>query len=468
MPKNKTKINVILILVLAFLSLNFCYPKYFNDGVDFINSSVHLGLPHFLNKPFLLGLDLQGGANLVYQADLSNVPEASRSNVMSGLRDIMERRINAFGVSEPVVQVEGQQLVVQLAGVFNVSKAINLIGQTPFLEFMEQLPASDSAAIIESSMGTTTAASVTPSTACQDVTFVNQFIQTYKTNPCFQPTQLTGKYLSSATVQFNQTSYAPEVSLQFNSDGAKIFQQLTSQNVGKILGIFIDGQAISLPTVQEAISGGQAQITGNFTVKEVQDLVKNLNAGALPVPITLISQQSVGPTLGKISLQQSLEAGLLGFLAVILFMIIFYRFSGFLASLALIVYVSLVLSIFKLIPVTLTLAGIGGFILSIGMAVDANVLIFSRFREELREGKEFKIALDEGFRRAWPAIRDGNVTTLIVAVILFAMGSSFVKGFAFSLSIGVLVSMFSAIVITKNFMKIFESTKLAKIRRLWS
>ncbi|PIX88714.1 MAG: protein translocase subunit SecD, partial [Candidatus Nealsonbacteria bacterium CG_4_10_14_3_um_filter_36_16] len=241
----------------------------------------------------------------------------------------------------------------------------------------------------------------------------------------------------------------------------------TGKNVRKILAIYIDGIPISTPVVQEKISGGKAQITGQFTVEEARTLSRNLNAGALPVPIKLISQQSVGPILGKISLEKSLKAGMLGFLAVIIFIILFYRLPGILASLALGIYAVLVLTIFKLIPVTLTLAGIGGFILSIGMAVDANVLIFSRMREELREGKSFSQSLEEGFNRAWPAIRDGNFTTLLVAAILFGFGSSFIKGFATTLSIGILISMFSALIITKNFLKCFLGTRLERVKWLW-
>jgi len=255
--------------------------------------------------------------------------------------------------------------------------------------------------------------------------------------------------------------------LEFNDEGAKIFEELTEKNVGKILAIYIDGIPISTPVVQEKISGGKAQITGQFTIDEAKNLARNLSAGALPAPITLISQQTVGPILGKISLEQSLKAGIFGFLSILLFMILFYRLPGILASLALGIYVALILSLFKIIPVTLTLAGIGGFILSIGMAVDANILIFSRMREELSSGKSFSVALEEGFRRAWPAIRDGNLTTLIVAAILFGFGTSFVKGFALTLSLGILISMFSAIFITRNFLNIFIGTKLEKINWLW-
>ncbi|PIV64873.1 MAG: protein translocase subunit SecD, partial [Candidatus Nealsonbacteria bacterium CG01_land_8_20_14_3_00_12] len=283
----------------------------------------------------------------------------------------------------------------------------------------------------------------------------------------FKATILTGKYLKRSELGFDQTTNRPLVHLEFNEEGAKIFEELTEKNVGKILAIYIDQIPISAPVVQEKISGGKAQITGQFTIEEAKDLVRNLNAGALPVPIKLISQQTVGPTLGKISLEESLKAGAFGFLAILVFMIIFYRIPGFLASFSLIIYVVLLLSLFKLIPVTLTLAGIAGFLLSMGMAVDANILIFSRFREELKIGKDYLAALEEGFRRAWPAIRDGNLTTILVGLILFGFGTSFVQGFALTLVIGNLIGMFTAIVITNNFLKVFARTKFERIKWLW-
>ena len=431
MPKKKIYLIVFIIFVLAFFAGNLVYPQFFK-------------LPHFPNIPFKLGLDLRGGTHLLYQADLSNVEDKAQG--MEGLRDVIERRVNLFGVREPVVQVQGERLIVELAGISEPSEAIKMIGQTPYLEFKEQKE------------------------NYEEILEKNRKVAETKEGEIedpFQATSLTGRYLQKAELGFEQTTGKPLVSLQFNDEGAKIFEELTSRNVGKQLAIYIDGLPISAPVVQEKISGGKAQISGKFTVDEAKTLARNLNAGALPVPIKLISQESIGPTLGQISLEKSLKAGTIGFLAVILFLILFYRLSGILASLVLGIYIALVLTIFKLIPVTLTLAGIGGFILSIGMAVDANVLIFSRMREELREGKSFSQSLEEGFNRAWPAIRDGNLTTLLVAVILFGFGSSFIKGFATTLSIGILISMFSAIFITKNFLNCFLGTRLERIKWLW-
>ena len=451
MSKRTVHLTLAFVLVLAFFAGNLSEPRYFNRGVDFLNQKLNWNFPHFWEISFKLGLDLQGGTHLVYEADLSQIEEKDYNSSMDGLKDVIERRVNLFGVREPVVQKEGagsrQRLVVELAGIIDPAQAIKEIGKTPFLEFKE--PKSNFEEIIENN---------------QKVFEAEEFGEI---EDPFQSTDLTGRYLDKAELGFDHITYKPLVLLQFNEEGSRIFEDLTSKQVGKPLAIYIDGILVSSPIVQEKISGGRAQITGSFTIDEAKQLARNLNAGALPVPINLISQQTVGPTLGKVSLQKSLKAGIIGFLVVLLFLIFFYRFPGFLASLALGIYVAIILSLFKIIPVTLTLAGIGGFILSIGMTVDANVLIFSRFREELSRGKNFSTSLEEGFKRAWPSIRDGNLTTLLVALILFGFGTSFVKGFALTLTIGILISMFSAIFITKNFLKFFEGTRLEKIKCLW-
>jgi len=431
----KNQLSLIIIIILAFFSLNFAYPKFINQGINFLNSKLLLNLPRFPEVSFKLGLDLQGGSHLVYEADLKNVEKGEEAEAMQGLRDVIERRVNLFGVREPIVRTQqvkdSYRLVVELPGVKDVSEAIKMIGKTPYLEFREETEEEGTSSIT------------------------------------FKPTKLTGKYLKKASLGFNQTTLEPQVLLEFNSEGAKLFKEITSRNVGKRLAIYIDDVLISAPVVREEISGGKAQITGNFTVEEARELARNLNAGALPVPIKLISQTSIGPTLGSISLQKSLKAGIWGFLGVILFMILVYRFSGVLAGLALMIYAGILLSLFKLIPVTLTLAGIGGAILSIGMAVDANVLIFERMKEERKAGESFQRAVEAGFSRAWPSIRDSNLTTLIVAVIMFSFGTSFVKGFALTLSLGILVSMFSALFITRTFLRSFIGLRLEKIKWLW-
>ena len=458
MTKRRVWLILISILVLAFFAGNLSYPQYFNQGVDFLNWKFNLKLPHFWNKPFKLGLDLQGGSHLIYEADLSQIAQADKSSAMSGLRDVIERRINYFGVQEPVVQVQGQRLIVELAGIVDQAEAIKEIGKTPFLEFKELKP-EDVVKKIEEKRKEIEGKTM------EEIKLIPDW-QLALEDP-YQSTGLTGKYLQKAVIKFDQTTYKSQVSLQFNDEGAKLFEELTARNVGKPIAIYIDQTAISAPVVQEKISGGKAQITGSFTTEEANDLVRNLNAGALPVPIKLISQQNVGSTLGKVSLEESLKAGILGFLGVILFMILFYRLPGLLASFALIIYIILVLAIFKLVPVTLTLAGIAGFLLSIGMAVDANILIFSRMREELSQQKNFSGAVEEGFRRAWPSIRDSNFNSLIVCAILFSFATSFIKGFALTLAVGILISLFSAIFITRMLLRIFIGTRLDKIKWLW-
>jgi len=452
MSKQKVFLFLIVIFFLAFLAVDLIFPQF-------------LKLSWIPNIPFKLGLDLQGGTHLVYEADLSNIDKSDYTSAMEGLRDIIERRVNLFGVQEPIVQTEeavgSHRLVVELAGIKDPAQAIKMIGQTPFLEFKIQRPEEETQKILDKKKEV-------EGKSEEEIKKIENWELSLE-DPYFESTELTGKYLDAKKTElsFDPNTGKPIILLRFNKEGAEIFEKLTEENIGKILAIYIDGVPISTPVVQEKITGGRAQITGNFSVQEARELVRNLKAGALPVPIKLISQQSVGPTLGAISLKESLRAGICGFLAVILFMIIFYRIPGLLAGIALGIYVIFILSLFKLIPVTLTLAGIGGFILSIGMAVDANVLIFSRFREELKEGKDFSIALKEGFRRSWPSIRDGNLTTLIVAMILFFFGTSFIKGFALTLSIGILVSMFSAIFITRSLMMIFTGTRIEKWRWLW-
>ncbi|MBI4135707.1 protein translocase subunit SecD [Candidatus Uhrbacteria bacterium] len=274
------------------------------------------------------------------------------------------------------------------------------------------------------------------------------------TPEAWRATELSGKHLKRAQLQFDPNTGVPQVGLVFSSEGGELFAEITRRNVERFVAIFLDGVPISIPRVQAPILNGEAVITGNFTPQEAKLLAQRLNAGALPVPVSLISQQTVGATLGEASVKASLKAGLIGFAAVALFMALFYRLAGIIAVLALIFYTALVLAVFKLIPVTLTLSGIAGFILSIGMAVDANVLIFERMREELRRGKDIAPAVEDGFKRAWPSIRDSNFTTLLGALIFFWFSTSLVKGFGLTLSLGVVISMFSALWVTRVFLRI--------------
>jgi len=461
------------VLVLAVLAGIFAYPNYFNKGVDFLNSKMSWTLPHFPEKPYVLGLDLQGGVSLVYQADLSSVTDKSGS--MSGLRDIIERRVNMFGVSEPIVQIQGQdRLLVELPGVTNVEEAISMIGQTPYLEFDEERTAEETKQITDKIKEIQDA----QAKGQDDITKIANW-QLALQNPYFKPTELTGKYLTKATVIFDQTTYKPQIQLRFNAEGDKIFAEVTGRNIKKPLAIYLDGysiidtsgdgkidnQDLYAPTVENKITGGEAVITGNMSTQTANSIASRLNSGALPVKIGApISQETVGPTLGSVSLQKSLVAAIYGLLAVVVFMVVFYRFPGLLASIALVIYVALTLAIFKLIPVTLTLAGIGGFILSIGMAVDANILIFARMKEEIKAGKSLSQSIDEGFKRAWPSIRDSNFNSLIVCAILFFVATSFIKGFAFTLALGILISLFSAIFITRIFLMVFVGKWAEKVK----
>jgi len=380
---------------------------------------------------FKLGLDLAGGTELVYKADMSQTPAGDRKDALSALQGVIERRVNLFGVAEPLVQTEEasslsgvteDRLIVALPGVTDIKAAVAALGETPTLEFR---------------LATTTLFGTT-------------------TQVLFLPTGLTGRYLSSAALGFGSGATAglsaPQVVLNFDSEGAKLFEQITSENVGQMLAIFLDGQPISTPTIQEAIPGGQATISGNFTAVEARDLVRNLNFGALPVPIELQSSSAVGPTLGAAAISAGVIAGVVGFLIVALFMIGWYRFPGVIAVIALVEYVAFMLAVIKVIPVTLTASGIAALIISVGMAVDANVLIFERTKEELREGKGPREAVHIGFSRAWPAIRDGHLTMIISGVVLFWLGTSIVQGFALVFVLGVLASFISAVTLSRIFM----------------
>jgi len=649
-----------LIIALTFIASVVDIGQYYNRAID----KFGLPIPHTKEIVFRLGLDLLGGTHLVYQADVSEIPSKDRNSAVEGVRDVIERRVNVFGVSEPIVQVNktttgDYRVIVELAGIKDVSEAIKMIGETPLLEFKEEtgevreltdeekellnnyndeagkraeevlgkilsggdfvalatefsedeatkenggdldwlaeqnnpeivalakeleigqtssdltrtsqgyeilkledkrvktnpftneeekevkashlLICFDGAQMCESGLSKEEAykkisqlkeqattenfidlvklnssepgaantggdlgwfgkgAMVKPfedAVFVQAVGSISDIVETdfgyhliykqdersteeYKirhilirtmteqdiTGPEqeWKLTELTGKNLKRATVQFDPNDNSPEVGLEFDDEGAQMFEEITGRNVGKPVAIFLDSYPISIPTVNEKITGGKAVISGNFNIQEAKLLAQRLNAGALPVPINLVNQQTVGASLGQKSVKDSLQAGIIGLILVAIFMIIFYRLPGVLAVLALTVYGLLVLAVFKLWPVTLSLAGIAGFILSIGMAVDANVLIFERLKEELRLGKPISNAIEEGFLRAWPSIRDGNFSTLITCFILVQFSTSVVKGFAITLGLGVIISMFSAIVITRNFLRLVGSEKL--------
>lgn len=426
--KNRA-ISVLLIIIFAFVG----YFVYKSDKVSPVES------PRLSKYAFKLGLDLNGGTELTYKADISKV-KGSVGDAMSSLRDVIERRVNLFGVSEPVVQVENPgalsgtsdyRLLVGLPGVTDINKAVELIGKTPKLEFMLMKPEAQKLSQEE--------------------------LKNKKPEEIFMPVGLDGTLLSRAELQFSnsgggQLSGEPIVALTFNSEGRDLFAKVTTEHKGEVLAIFLDGQVISNPVIRDAITDGKAVISGRFTADEAKNLVRDLNYGALPVPVELVSTQSIGASLGENAKTSGVNAGIVGFLLIVAFLVLWYRLPGVVASISLMIYVILSLAIFKLIPVTLTAAGIAGFILSIGMAVDANILIFERTKEELKNGKSVHNSLHEGFSRAWLSIRDSNISSIITAIILFWLGTSAIKGFALTLGLGVMISMFTAITVSRTFL----------------
>lgn len=652
------------LILLFVVAGSIAYPDPANWLIGKASSLAGFDIPK-INRPFVLGLDLQGGTHLEYEADVSKVAVADRDDALTGVRDVIERRVNSLGVSEPLVQTtqagDSWRVTVELAGIRDVNQAIKLIGETPILEFKEQndaqtrdlTPEEQSQKVVKNAEEQTKAEDVlsqaqgegadfaalaqanTENAALKDSsgdadfvkgdpqyadlldmlrdvpagTVFDQVIEepsyytvakveeakdvgeqvhaqhlliSYKgasqstserskdeaktliedlknqatpenfdqlvrdnseepnakdtggdlgffskgemvpefedtvfaqetgtisdvvetafgyhliykieTRPDrdlhlrliqikktldsdivpppdpWKSTDLTGKQLSSARVEFDQNSGATQVSLQFDKEGSDLFADLTKNNLNKPIAIFLDGQVISQPIVQSEILGGRAVITGNFTIDEAKTLARRLQAGALPIPIDLIAQQTVGPTLGADSLHRSLVAGLIGFILVAIYMLILYRLPGLAAILALGLYAALSAAFFKLIPVTLTLSGVAGFILSIGIAVDANVLVFERLKEELREGKTLTNGLEDAFRRAWPSIRDGHVTILISCAVLFWFSSSLIKGFALTLGLGTILSLFTAIISTRSLLRWFVRTKAAEIGWLY-
>ena len=541
--RNKSWTIIIVVSLAAILAGFFDYtvPSNF-PGASIFNA-----------LPFKQGLDLQGGAHLVYQADVSKLAFDDRDASVEGVRDVIERRVNALGVAEPVVQTNktttgDYRVIVELAGVFDINEAIAQIGETPLLEFRElddsasavvEVPATtaelleqdtklknraqgllDRALAGEDFAQLASDNSEDPGSAQNggDLGFVKlgDFVPEFEAvlfdenfatgqiwpelvgtefgwhiikkeavrnegedkqiqarhillkvdkpnlnqvNQNFVNTQLSGKQLERADLVFDSNTNEAQVSLVFDKEGEELFRRITARNIGKPVAIYLDGLPISVPIVQQEITGGSAVITGQFSILEAKTLAQRLNAGALPVPIELISQQTIGPSLGQASVEASLKAGMYGLLLVALFMLIFYRLPGLIAVVALAFYAIFVLAIFKLLGVTLTLAGIAGFILSLGLAVDANVLIFERLKEELRSGKLLSESIETGFARAWTSIRDSNISSLLTAVILYWFGSSLIRGFAVTLSIGILISMLSAIFITRSMLRLFSNTQ---------
>ncbi|HUD04952.1 MAG TPA: protein translocase subunit SecD [Patescibacteria group bacterium] len=432
-----------LIIGLTIAAVFINLPKFSNVHLagktfNFDPNSIFAALKINQTLNFREGLDLKGGTSLVLRANMKNIASDQKSSALNSAKTVIENRVNLFGVSEPLVQTavtnnNDYRINVEIPGVTDVNQVRNLIGTTAQLNFWEEI--ASSAAKLNS------------------VDVINAG-GTY-----FKKTDLTGSDLKQTSVGFDQNTGKPEVQLVFNSTGAKKFADITQRTVGKRLAIMLDNQIIEAPTVNQAIEGGNAVITGGFTTDTATQLSTELNAGALPVPLSILSSSIIEPTLGSASLAKSLFAGALGFIIIVVFMTTLYKKLGAIASVALTLYTLFVLAIFKLSSITpygitLTLSGIAGFILSIGMAVDANILIFERMKEELRQGKSHETAIELGFSRAWTSIRDSNISTLITSFVLYEFGTGMVKGFALVLAIGVLVSMFSAIVVTRTFLRL--------------
>ncbi|MBI4058920.1 protein translocase subunit SecD [Candidatus Microgenomates bacterium] len=423
---------LLLIIIFLLISTFVVLPRNFKIGSFSVNLpgiSWHLGslsIERDLNTKF--GLDIAGGSHLVFEADMSKIKIENRDDALAAAAGTVERRVNLFGVSEPVVQAvktnNNFRINVDLPGVSDVTEAANLIGQTAQLVFAE---------VVEEKLVTT---------------------------------DLTGADLVRSQVEFDSQTGKPIVGLTFSDEGGKKFSELTGRNIGKAMPILLDNQVISAPVVSDKITGGRAVITGDFTLDEVKRLVIQLNSGSLPIPLKIIEQRTVGPTLGQESVNLSVRAGLVGIIAVAVFMIAYYGRLGVIAAMTLVMYGVFVLALFKLVPIVLTLPGIAGFLLSVGMAVDSNILIFERFKEEKRLGLEFSQALEVAFGRAWNSIRDANFVILLTSFILFnPLDWSFlhtsgpIRGFAATLAIGVLLSLFTGIVITRTLLRTFARRK---------
>lgn len=438
---SKYRILALILISFGLLAGYFCWSSEVDEDSRFY-------------RPFKLGLDIKGGSHLIYEADTSVVDSEEISDAMISLREVLERRINVFGVAEPLVQTErvgvgaeaSHRLVIELPGVTDIDEALKMINQTPLLEFKIEDPdkRDEFLDFFEELNVKMEAGEWQEAEALADS-------RGFTEEEMYLATDLTGRYLRRADLSFaNQALSGPSVTLEFDSEGAEIFANLTQDHIDETIGIFLDGELISAPVVRDEIRDGKAEITGQFTVEEARELVRNLNLGALPVPIELISIQTIGATLGETVLEQGIKAALIGFILVIIFMIFYYRLPGLVASISLLIYVALVLSFFKLIPVTLTAASIAGFILSIGIAIDGNVLIFSRIKEEMKAGKKISEAVADGFSRAWLSIRDSNLSSIISAIILFWFGTSLIKGFALTFGLGIIISMFSAVVVSRT------------------
>lgn len=438
---------VLLTAAALYIALPRTIPIRFNWAGLNVDRELHIPDLRFqlgdktVEKQFRLkmGLDIQGGMQVVLSADMSGIPEADRQAALESAREVVSRRVDLFGIAEPSIitsRVGNEyRLLVDLPGIEDPNQALQLLGTTAQLDFRLQNKEQP------------------PVDATESATmFLNQF----------SPTGLTGKELKRAIVQFDQNTAEPTIALEFNEEGRDLFADITQNNVDQVLAIFLDEFPVALPRINSPILDGKAVISGGFTLDEAKQLAIQLNAGALPMPISVIEQRNLGASLGQDSVQQSVRAGLVGVGLVMLFMILIYGWSGVIANMALVIYGILTVAIFKTLGVTLTLPGIAGMLLSIGMAVDANILIFERMKEELRLDRPFARAMELGFGRAWDSIKDANIATIMTALVLinplnlsFLNTSGLVRGFGITLLIGVVTSLFTGVVITRTLMRVF-------------
>ncbi|HKB88400.1 MAG TPA: protein translocase subunit SecD [Patescibacteria group bacterium] len=423
-------ISFILVITLASTYVSLPFGLNFKIGNFSVNKKFDLKL----------GLDLAGGSQLVFEADMSKIAPEKQATALESVRNVIERRVNLFGVSEPTVQTSEFQgkkrIIIDLPGVNDTQQAVSLIGQTAQLQFSE----------IKDIPATKTASASSKLVA----------------------TELTGADLQSASVVFDNQTGKPTISLQFTTEGEKKFAAITGRNVGKTLPIVLDNQLVSAPVVQQQITGGSAQISGSFTIEEAKQLAVQLNAGALPVPIKLIQQTTVGASLGALSIKQSILAGIVGIVMVLIFMVANYGLLGVIADIGLLIFGVITIALYKLIPITLTLPGIAGFMLSIGMALDGNILIFERFKEE-RLVRDYHQALEVSFGRAWNSIRDAYAATLITCFVLanpldwsFLNSSGPIRGFAITLALGIFISLFTGIFVSRNLLRVFVKERSIK------
>jgi protein-export membrane protein SecD len=466
------RLVAILPLILGAWFIIFSQKEIYNSFPESVKlnslyaSSTESSIEMLKDYPFRLGLDLSSGVRLTYIADTKNIASGDMSDSLAVLRDVIERRVNAFGVSEPVVQIESgylskeNKMLVELPGLTDVNQALKLIGQTPTLEFVLQRDASstEALAIVAAKKKYQEEISLGKTPELNTLLFEDEN---------FQHIGLDGRYLKNAQLVFDGTTGKPQVSIEWDEKGKALFATTTANNIGKALGIVLDNNMISAPRIQSAITDGKAVITGIGDQAEAKQLASRLKTGALPVPITIAGSEVIQPLLGAKALEAGLLASFYGFLAIAILMIVWYRLPGFFGVISLISYALVVLSIFKFLPVSLSAAAIAGFIISMGLAIDGNILIFERLKEELNAGKKLKDALEEGFDRAWTSVRDSHTASIIVSVILYFIGTSVVKGFALTLFIGVVVSLFTNVFVTRVLLRMVVPENAGKTTKFF-